>query len=95
MVYHIRNGHYGETSLDGLNVLAPMSFKGNIWVGNTKATIAFFFDERADEKQREALNVIFTGKAGGFVSEVAKFVGEIRGMDYTPIRFEISDDLER
>jgi hypothetical protein len=22
MAYHIRNGHYGETSLDGLNVLA-------------------------------------------------------------------------
>jgi hypothetical protein len=93
MAYHIRNGHYGETSLDGLNVLAPMSFKGNIWAGNTKATIAFFFDERADEKQREALNMIFTGKAGGFMSEVAKFIGEIRGMDYTPIKFEISDDL--
>jgi hypothetical protein len=93
MAYHIRNGHYGETSLDGLNVLAPMSFKGNIWAGNTKATIAFFFDERADEKQREALNMIFTGKAGGFMSEVAKFIGDIRGMDYTPIKFEISDDL--
>ena len=93
MAYHIRNGHYGETSLDGLNVLAPMSFKGNIWAGNTKAIIAFFFDERADEKQREALNMVFTGKAGGFMSEVAKFIGEIRGMDYTPIKFEISDDL--
>jgi hypothetical protein len=93
MAYHIRNGHYGETSLDDLNVLAPMSFKGNIWTGNTKATIAFFFDELADEKQREALNMIFTGKAGGFMSEVAKFIGEIRGMDCTPIKFEISDDL--
>jgi hypothetical protein len=93
MAYHIRNGRYGETSLDGLSVLAPMSFKGNIWAGNSKATIAFFFDERADEKQCEALNMIFTGKAGGFMSEVAKFIGEIRGMDYTPIKFEISDDL--
>ena len=93
MAYHIRNGHYGETSLDGLNVLALMYFKGNIWAGNTKAIIAFFFDERADEKQREALNMIFTGKAGGFMSEVAKFIGEIRGMDYTPIKFEISDNL--
>jgi hypothetical protein len=42
MAYHIRNGHYGETSLDGLNVLEPMSFKGNIWAEDTKATIAFF-----------------------------------------------------
>jgi hypothetical protein len=54
-----------------------------------------FLDERADEKQLEALNMIITGKAGGFMSEVAKFIGEIRGMDYTPIKFEISDDLSR
>ena len=50
MAYHINNGNYGETVLNGLNVLALSSFEGNIWTGNTKATIAIFFDEQADNK---------------------------------------------
>jgi hypothetical protein len=64
MAYHIRNGNYGETSLDSLNVLELMYFKGNIWAGNTKASIAFFLDERANQKQRGALQMIFSSKAG-------------------------------
>jgi hypothetical protein len=57
-------------------------FKGNIWAGDTKFDCAFFVDERADERQREALKMIFTGKAGGFMAEFAKLVGEVKGMDY-------------
>lgn len=47
LAYHIRSGHYGETLLDGLNLLALSYFKGNIWAGNTKANIASFVDEQA------------------------------------------------
>jgi hypothetical protein len=93
LAYHIRKGQYGEVSLDGLNVLTIGYFKGNIWAGETKFSGAFFFDERANEKQREALNMIFTGKAGGFMAEFAKLLGEVKGMDYAPIKFEVSDDL--
>jgi hypothetical protein len=52
-----------------------------------------FFDERADEKQRESLKMIFTGKAGGFMAEFAKLLGEVKGMDYAPIKFDIAEDL--
>ena len=93
LAYHIRNGHYGETSLDGLNVLALSYFKGNIWAGETKFTGAFFFDEQADQQQRDALQMIFSGKAGGFMAEFAKIVGDVRGIDYAPIKFEVADDL--
>ena len=51
LAYHINSGHYGETPLDGLNVIMVGGFKGNIWAGEAKdATAAFFFDERANEK---------------------------------------------
>ena len=95
LAYNIKKGSYGETSLDGLNVLAVGSFKGNIWAGDgkTKVNMAIFFDEKADEQQREALNMIFSGKAGGFMAEFAKLVGEVRGIEYAPIKFEIADDL--
>ena len=93
LVYHIRKGQYGEISLDELNVLALSYFKGNIWSGNTKADIAVFFDERANKEQRNALNMIFTGKAGGFMAEFAKLIGEVRGIEFATINFEIADDL--
>jgi hypothetical protein len=63
LAYHIKKGHYGEVPLDGLNVLAIGYFKGNIWAGETKFSGAFFFDERANEKQSEALKMIFTGES--------------------------------
>jgi hypothetical protein len=93
LAYHINDGHYGDTPLGGLNVMMVGGFKGNIWAGNTKVTGGFFFDERADEKQREALQMIFTGKAGGFMEEFAKLFGENRGMEFAPIKFEVADDL--
>jgi hypothetical protein len=93
LAYHIGSGNYGETSLDGLNVLALGYFKGNVWAGETKVTIALFFDERANQQQREALQMIFSGKAGGFMAEFAKLIGDVRGLDFAPIKFEVADDL--
>ena len=93
LVYHIKKGQYGEISLDKLNVLALSYFKGNIWSGNIKADIAIFFDERANKEQRNALNMIFTGKAGGFMAEFAKLIGEVRGIEFALINFEVADDL--
>ncbi len=93
MAYHIKKGQYGETSLDGLNVLMLDYFKGNIWAGETKLDLALFFDERADEEQRKALNMIFTGKAGGFMRLFANIIGEVRGLEYAPIKFEVAEDL--
>jgi hypothetical protein len=60
---------------------------------NKKTDLGFFFDEKANEKQREALNMIFTGQAGGFMAEPAKIIGNVRGLEFAPIKFEISDDL--
>jgi hypothetical protein len=37
--------------------------------------------------------MIFSGKAGGFVAEFAKLIGEIRGIEYARTKFEIADDL--
>jgi len=95
LAYHIKKGNYGDIPLDDLNVLALGSFKGNIWTGDglTRVNMAIFFDEKANEKQREALNMIFSGRAGGFMAEFAKLIGEIRGIEYASIKFELADDL--
>ena len=94
LAWHIQKGQYSDTVLDGLNVLGLGSFTGNIWAGQAKdATFGFFIDEKANEQQRKALQMIFGGKAGGFMAEFAKLVGEIRGVEFAPIKFELADDL--
>ena len=93
LAYHIKSVQYGNISLDGLNVVVLADFQGNIWAGNTKANIAVFFDESANDEQREALNLIFSGKAGGFMAEFAKLIGEVRGIEYAPVKVEVANDL--
>ena len=93
MAYHIKHGQYGEISLDGLNVLILDYFKGNVWAGETKVDIALFFDESANEEQRKAMNMIFTGKAGGFMGQFANLIGDVRGLEYASIKFEVAEDL--
>ena len=60
LAWHIKKGQYSDTVLDGLNVLGLGSFTGNIWAGQAKdATFGFFIDEKANEQQRRALQMIF------------------------------------
>ena len=92
LAYHVRSGYYGQILLDGLNVLVLSYFKGNIWSGKVKASVGLFFGEKANSHQREALQMIFSGKAGGFMAEFAKFQ-DVRGTEYAPIMFEVSEDL--
>lgn len=93
LAYHISEGHYGDVSLAGLNLLGLGQFEGNIWGGETKATMGLFMDERADQRQREALQMIWSGQAGGFPAVFAELIGEMRGIEYVPIEFEIAADL--
>ena len=92
LVWHVRQGSYGGVALDGLNVAALGYFKGNIWAG-AKASMAMFIDERTDAKQREALQTIFGGQAGGWPAGFAQNITEIRGVEFVPIEVEIARDL--
>jgi hypothetical protein len=91
--YRIREGNYGDVSLDGLNLIGVSYFKGNIWDEDTRADIGFIVDERADESQREALQTIFGGQAGSWPQMFAENVlGNMLGMEFAPIELEIADD---
>jgi hypothetical protein len=93
MAYHIRHGNYGEVRLDGLSLLGVVHFVGNIWAGETKATLGLFLDQRASEPQREALQLIWSGRAGGYPAEFATQIGQMLGVQYAPIEIEVADDL--
>jgi hypothetical protein len=93
LAWHITSGRYGDVNLDGLNLIALATFQGNIWAGETKCTMGMYMDERADARQREALQTVFGGRAGGWPGTFATFVGEIKGIEFVPIQFEVSGDL--
>lgn len=95
LAWHIREGRYGDVRLDGLNLLGVSNFVGNIWAGETKAAMGMFMDQRADERQREALQKIFGGEAGGFPATFAELIGEMRGIEFAPVKIEVADDLSR
>jgi hypothetical protein len=93
LAWHIRRGHYGDVELDGLNIVGVGAFEGNIWEGSAGVSMGMFLDERADERQREALGAIFGGHAGGWPAQFGAMVTEVRGLEFAPIEFEIADDL--
>ena len=92
LAWHIRSGAYGKVSLDGLNVLALGAFTGNVWAG-AKVTMGIYIDARANAQQREALQMIFGGQAGGWPGEFAQVLGELRGIEYAQIDYAVAKDL--
>jgi len=93
LAWHIKEGSFGDVTLDDLNVVALGAFTGNVWADEGKVSMGIFIDERADDSQRAGLQTIFGGQAGGWPGEFANVIGEVRGIEYVPIEFEIADDL--
>jgi hypothetical protein len=93
LAWHVRAGHYGDIKLDGFNLLAIAAFEGNVWAGEAKVRMGLYIDQRADARQREALQTIFAGQAGGWPETFAANIGEFRGIEYVPIVFELGADL--
>lgn len=61
--WQIEEGSYGETALGGLHFSLYADWPAAIHEGNGVALC--LVDERADERQREALGAIVSGEAGG------------------------------
>jgi hypothetical protein len=84
--FHINQGSYGGTTLDGLNAAMIARTPGVMADGNW--SVALYLDERADEQQRQALQAIFTGAVGGPVAVLAPFISTVLGVKAVPITFQ-------
>jgi hypothetical protein len=93
LIWHVNEGTFGDVTLDGLNWAAVSYFVGNIWDEDTTADMGFFVDARADDAQREAMQAIFSGQAGGWPAGFAAKLGNMLGMEPAQIEFESADDL--
>ena len=61
--YHIRQGRFGRTRLDGLDVIYAAAWPKAIHQGG--GTLRLYVSEAASAEQRDALVRIFSGKAKG------------------------------
>ena len=91
---HIRKGHFGGTSLDGLKFAATAEWPGALHEGN--GTLQPIIEERANAAQREALLNIFSGKhsAEGTLFHIfSLIISKIHDPIFAPIEF--SFDMEK
>jgi hypothetical protein len=61
--WHVDQGTYDATRLDGLNFSVYANWPGAIHEGNGEALL--LVDERADAAQRQAIETLLDGKVGG------------------------------
>lgn len=85
VAWHIKQGKFGDVALDGLNV-ALLVYAPSTMV-ETKWKVAAYLDDKANEAQKNALLMIFSGQAGGHPAMLASFIGEILGAKSVPMTY--------
>jgi len=85
LAIHVRQGNYGATDISGLSAVQALTTPGPMAKGN--GTIAVYLDSRANEAQRAALEMIFTGAAGGPPSLFGPMVAKQLPTKSTAIEF--------
>ena len=84
--WHVDKGRHGDTSLDGLNAALIAYAPGNMKDGQWK--VALYLDERGNDKQRTALQGIFSGTDGGHIANLGPLIAQVLGARPARITFD-------
>jgi hypothetical protein len=82
---HIARGSADGVSLDGISAVLVCDSPQVMAQGGWR--VAIYLDERAGERQREALVDILAGRRGGPPAMLASLIGELLGVRYVPIEW--------
>ncbi len=83
--WHIDQGKFADTALDGLNAALFAYAPGHML--QTKWKVALYVDERADAAQQDALAKIYLGAAGGHLAALVPLIGEVLGVKRAAIDY--------
>ncbi len=86
IAFHVDQGRCGQVMLDGLNAVVAARSPGPMADGNW--SVALYLDARADQRQREALQTIFSGAAGGPPGGLAPLISTVLGVKSVPITYQ-------
>lgn len=87
LAMRIDKGEKDGVQLDGLAFIVLLHSPGPMADGNM--TVGLIVDQRASDKQTEALGAIATGAAGGPMAALAPLVGRVAGVEKRPISFKV------
>jgi hypothetical protein len=85
LAWHIDQGRFGDTALDGLNAVVTIYSPGHMMEGKWK--IALYLDDKGSQAQQDALAQIFSGQAGGHLAALGPLVAEVLGVKTVPIEY--------
>ena len=83
--WHVQDGVFDGVRLDGLNFSLYVNWPGAIHEGNGEALI--LVDERADDRQRQAIGTLLSGQVGGTWGTLAWTWPTVHGPK--PVAYEI------
>jgi hypothetical protein len=86
--WHIEEGSYADVPLSGLNFGVAVNWPGAIHEGNGEAMVVL--DERADERQREALLTLISGQAGGPWKIIGTTIGKLHPPAFAAFEVSVS-----
>lgn len=84
--FEVREGHYGPVQLSGVRFALLLHAPGSPFSGDLRT--GCYVDESSSSEQRQALEKIFSGEAGGFWSVISTLVTDNRGVKFAPIRMQ-------
>ena len=87
-IWHVEDGSFGDTSLDGLTFSVLVNWPGAIHEGNGEGIV--LVDERADEAQQEAIATIVRGDVGGPWGILAWTWPTVHGPKLVPFEVELN-----
>jgi hypothetical protein len=91
LAFHVEDGDVDGVDVGGNTVAMLADTPGQMSDGGWR--VGLFLDEAADEEQRAALTAVFSGQQGGPAALFAPLIGELLGIEVTPIQF--ADDGRR
>ena len=85
MCWRIREGYFGDVRLDDMAVVGVVHFVGTVMDQNRE--FGWCMPDRATRAQREALRMIFSGRAGGRFRLWHDFTVKTRGVKFVPSNY--------
>lgn len=89
MAWHVDQGTVNGTGVSGRTVAVATHIPGNVLKGNWK--VVLFVDDKASDKQHQALLDAWTGKLGGPLADTAQLIGEVVAIERAPITYELHE----
>jgi hypothetical protein len=90
--WHIKKGHCGKVSLDGLKVGVWLHAPGNLTHGNWR--LALYVDDKASDAQFDAICSLWSGEGGGHLGVIAGLVSEVISAKRAKITFKSTKTLK-